>query len=123
MLTPQVTYYRIIDTSKLYNRFLYYLFQSKPFQEELLAYANEGSTRAYIGITKQQKLRIRYPSLYEQKQCVAVLDAAISQSRNLEVIYRQKRLALAELKQSILHKAFAGELTAQSESALQEAFA
>ena len=34
------------------------------------------------------------------------------ETQRLEAIYRQKLTALNELKQSILHKAFTGELTA-----------
>ena len=41
----------------------------------------------------------------------------------LENIYRMKLAALAELKQSILQKAFAGELTSQPDRALAEAIA
>jgi type I restriction enzyme S subunit len=66
------------------------------------------------------KLRLRYPSLHEQKQLVAALDTLVSQSRSLEAIYGKKVDDLAELKQAILQKAFAGELTAQPEKALRE---
>jgi type I restriction enzyme S subunit len=38
------------------------------------------------------------------------LNAIADDTRRLEVLYRQKLEALAELKQSILQKAFAGEL-------------
>ncbi len=37
------------------------------------------------------------------------------ETQYLETLYQQKLTALAELKQSILHKAFAGELTASVE--------
>ena len=46
-----------------------------------------------------------------------------SKSKRLEGIYQQKLDYLAELKQAILQKAFAGELTAQPEKALREAAA
>jgi type I restriction enzyme S subunit len=41
----------------------------------------------------------------------------------LETIYRQKLNALTELKQSILQKAFTGELTTLAEKTLDEAVA
>jgi type I restriction enzyme S subunit len=50
-------------------------------------------------------------------------DTLKEESEHLESIYCQKLSALAELKQSILQKAFTGELTAQAEQVLQEAFA
>ena len=38
------------------------------------------------------------------------LDALLEQTKRLEEIYERKQSALAELKQSLLRKAFAGEL-------------
>ena len=38
----------------------------------------------------------------------------------LEAIYQQKLAALAELKQSLLQKAFTGELTAEAEITIKE---
>jgi type I restriction enzyme S subunit len=61
--------------------------------------------------------------LEEQDSVVAKAEALSSQIEELESLYRQKLSALAELKQSILQKAFAGELTAQPEQCLQEAVA
>jgi type I restriction enzyme S subunit len=52
MLTPQVTSYRIKDSSQLFNRFIRYYFMSSVFQREMIARAADGSTRI-IGITKQ----------------------------------------------------------------------
>ena len=40
-----------------------------------------------------------------------------TKTRRLESIYSDKRVALSELKQSILHKAFTGELTADFNAA------
>jgi hypothetical protein len=39
----------------------------------------------------------------------------------LEAIFRRKVTSLGELKQAMLYKAFAGELTAQPEEPLKEA--
>lgn len=110
MLTPQVTSYRVNDESRLYNRFLRYYFMSPMFQREMIAGAEGGATRAYIGITKQLSLRFRFPTLKEQKKIVAELDYLAPQTRRLESIYQRKLAALDELKKSLLHKAFTGEL-------------
>jgi type I restriction enzyme, S subunit len=48
----------------------------------------------------------------KQKFIVASIDELAVETQRLEAIYRQKLIALNELKQSILHKAFTGELTA-----------
>jgi type I restriction enzyme S subunit len=62
-------------------------------------------------------------SVRGQKKLASALDEVADNSRRLEAIYQQKLASLAELKQSILQKAFVGELTAQPDHALQEAVA
>ena len=59
ILTPQVTYYRI--HKGLSNLYLRYYFASSYFQSILESFAGGGSTRAYIGITKQCELPIYLP--------------------------------------------------------------
>lgn len=52
------------------------------------------------------------------------LNALCEEKQRLEAFYQQKLTALAELKQSLLHKAFSGELTAsKAEAAVEEATA
>ncbi|MGZ2258874.1 restriction endonuclease subunit S [Roseobacter sp. A03A-229] len=75
MLTPQVTYYRVLDEEALDRRFLYYYFQSRPFLDVLEQWAGAGSTRAYLGITGQLKLPIATPPLPEQREIAGVLGA------------------------------------------------
>jgi type I restriction enzyme, S subunit len=110
MLTPQVTSYRVKDKARLFNRFLRFYFMAPTFQREMVAAAEDGSTRAYVGITKQLGLRIRFPGLAKQREIVSSLDALSKESDRLESIYRRKLAALDELKQSLLHHAFSGQL-------------
>ncbi|MBE3664064.1 restriction endonuclease subunit S [Vibrio navarrensis] len=67
MLTPQVTYYRIIDDEKLSNVYLKSYFDSPFFQSLLALWAGSGSTRAYLGITGQLKLPVIVPPIDSQK--------------------------------------------------------
>jgi type I restriction enzyme S subunit len=46
-----------------------------------------------------------------------------TETQRLEAIYRQKLAALNELKQSILQKAFTGELTADTPKTVKEEIA
>ncbi|MBM4310120.1 MAG: hypothetical protein FJ119_04130 [Deltaproteobacteria bacterium] len=46
----------------------------------------------------------------KQKAIAAQLDALSSETRRLAAIYQRKQAALSEFKQSLLHRAFAGEL-------------
>jgi len=53
MLTPQVTYYRVRDRSRLSHRYLKLYFDSPDFQRLFDTWGQKGSTRAYLGITAQ----------------------------------------------------------------------
>ena len=56
----------------------------------------------------------------EQKQITEQLDKPLTKTSQLETIYQQKLTALSDLKQSILKRAFAGELTAETVSLVNE---
>ncbi|MBU2655734.1 restriction endonuclease subunit S [Acidomonas methanolica] len=73
MLTPQVTFYRVIDKTKLLPHFLRYYFETKDFQEVFSAWAGGGSTRSYLGITAQLKLPIFIPPLHTQTAISSIL--------------------------------------------------
>ena len=51
-----------------------------------------------------------YPELASQKKLVLILEALSLETQCLESLYQRKLTALDELKKSLLHKAFAGEL-------------
>ncbi len=85
MLTPQVTYYRVINFSRLNNNFLKVYFESPQFQKNLLDLCT-GATRLYIGISEQRKLPISLPCLEEQTK-IANLLSAIDQK--IEVVAQQ----------------------------------
>jgi type I restriction enzyme S subunit len=111
MLTPQVTYYRVLDNQTLINEYVYWYFNNPTFLNEMNEYAGVGSTRAYIGITKQRKLKFTYPEIGKQKVIVSKLKLMSKELADLEPIYKAKLLAIDELKTSILQKAFNGKLT------------
>lgn len=116
MLTPQVTYYRILDAKRLSNAYLSVYFLSPTFQRSLRAIADGGSTRAYIGITRQLGLAIVVPPLGEQQAIAAKLASLSTETQRLESHYQQKLAALDTLKKSLLHQAFSGQLTATGAS-------
>lgn len=61
VLTPQVTYYRILDKSKINKEFLFFMFKSDYFQK-VLESQSEQSTRKFISITNQRKLKFVFPN-------------------------------------------------------------
>lgn len=69
-----------------------------------------GSTIPHIYYKDYQNENIYTPPLPEQQRIVAKLDALSQKTQELEAIYKQKLSDLKELKQSILKKAFDGEL-------------
>lgn len=77
ILTPQVTYYR--THGYLYNGFLRYYFETSEFKKTLAAWSGAGSTRAYIGITKQLELPISMPN----KKIMANIKTYISSIENM----------------------------------------
>lgn len=111
VLTPQITYYRIKDHSKFLNGFIYYQFLSPSFQRTINGIAESGSTRAYIGITKQLSLKLKIAPLNAQKTIAQKLDVLSVETKKLTAVYQAIINNLDELKKSILQKAFSGELT------------
>ncbi|MCO5272848.1 MAG: restriction endonuclease subunit S [Cyclobacteriaceae bacterium] len=88
MLTPQVTYYRILDSSRLNNKYLKYYFDSPIFQDTLVNHGDSGSTRAYVGITAQRELPVIYPPIeiqYSIAQTLGSLDDKI------DLLHRQNQ--------------------------------
>lgn len=88
VLTPQVTYYRVRDTSKLCRHFLKYYFDSPDFQELFDNWSNSGSTRAYLGITEQARLPVAFPPIQVQREIVDILkpiDDKIDHNRKLNL--------------------------------------
>jgi type I restriction enzyme, S subunit len=57
-----------------------------------------------------KECRVRFPPLPEQTIITARLAALQTETRRLEALYARKLAALDELKTSLLHQAFSGEL-------------
>ena len=72
ILTPQVTYYRV--RKGISSVYLRYYFASSYFQATLESFAGGGSTRAYIGITKQCELPVYLPCESSMQIITGVLE-------------------------------------------------
>jgi type I restriction enzyme, S subunit len=66
---------------------------------------------------------IPFPPLEQQRRIVATIVALVEETKILASIYERKLAALDALKKSLLHRAFAGELTAGRTAGLIEAVA
>ncbi len=71
-----------------------------------------GNTMPYIKVGMLREFQVPVPSADEQKAIVAKLDLLSAETQHLESIYRQKLTALDDLKKSLLHQAFTGQLGA-----------
>ena len=115
--------YPLLPNNGQLNRdFLFHLLMSRNFTN----YAIAGSDRAGMPKVNRDHL-FRYstwiPSLSEQINIAQKIDEIASETQRLETIYRKKIAALNELKQSILQKAFTGELTADTAKTAKEEIA
>lgn len=92
--------------------FLKTLLSSPNYQKLMIADAG-GTTIKHIYITRVDKMVIVVPSVEAQQKVIDRLEFYSTQTERLEALYQQKIETLNELKQSLLQKAFAGELTAE----------
>jgi len=100
MLTPQVTYYRVLDNDALSNEYLRCYFDSPTFQKPLKNVAGDGSTRAYIGITKQRALPVLLPQIDEQRE-LAEISGRIDEKIRQAIA---KRNAYSDLFRTLIHE-------------------
>jgi type I restriction enzyme S subunit len=101
------------DATKLDSTFLTYLLLSAPIQQRIHA-KGTGATVKGIKASLLKTVEISFPeSVHTQREIVRVLDALRAETQDLESVYHRKLAALDELKKSLLHRAFSGELTEQ----------
>jgi type I restriction enzyme S subunit len=98
------------DASKLDSTFLKYLLLSQPIQQRIRT-KGTGATVQGIKARLLKTIEISFPSsLSHQRQIAGELDSLREETQRLESIYQQKLAALEELKKSLLHQAFSGQL-------------
>lgn len=87
----------------------YYL--DSPFIKLKMKVEAKGTTQKFVGLGYLRSFPISIPCIDAQNRVVARIAEIEKETQRLEAIYQQKLDALNELKQSILAKAFRGELT------------
>ena len=99
------------------------LFFNSPEMRKRFTEIRSGSTVPHLTCRAVKELKVPVPDLSTQQKLVNDVQELQTETRQLESLYQHKLVNLAELKQSLLHKAFSGALTAQPERVLQEAVA
>ena len=97
----------IIPVKQITSKFLFWWFKSI---KNKIVETGVGATVKGVKLPFIQNLDVPFIDIKEQQKIVAQLDELQEQTKKLEQIYEQKIKDLDELKQSILQKAFNGEL-------------
>jgi type I restriction enzyme S subunit len=90
--------------------FVAHLLRSKTYVQKLESISG-GATMPNISNSALAKLEIQLPSLIQQREYLLIIDELRRQLNELKFHYRAKLADLDALRQSLLQKAFAGELT------------
>jgi type I restriction enzyme S subunit len=98
------------DASWLDSTFLKYLLLSQPVQHRIHG-KGTGATVKGIKASLLKTIEISFPaSIDVQQAIVSKLDDLTLEVEHLESLHQQKLTALADLKKSLLHQAFSGQL-------------
>lgn len=96
-------------SSKLDAAFLLYLLNGSIGREQATR-AAVGAAHPHINLGDIKSYLIPMPPIETQRQITEQLNALREEIQRLESIYQQKLAALDELKKSLLHQAFTGQL-------------
>lgn len=99
----------LFKTGEKDGQFLRYYLESS-FVIEKMEREAKGTTQKFVGLGYLRGFPIWVPHERDRKAIVQKLDALAAETRRLEAVYQHKLEAHAELKQSLLQRAFAGEL-------------
>lgn len=106
------------DTAAHLNQdFLYHVLGSRSVYEQFDRLA-AGSTVRNLNVDLAGRVEIPVPSLDEQRMLAWNLELLRHEVERLGELYQRKLAALDELKQSLLHHAFTGQLTERTAAAL-----
>ena len=95
------------------SNYFVYLFQGGGSVKDQVRELCKGSTREFLNQTILSAIRFPVPSLSEQQQIVAAIEARLSVVNQLETDIEKSSHIAAALRQSILKKAFSGQLVPQ----------
>jgi type I restriction enzyme, S subunit len=108
----------VVDEAIADEEYVEYLLQAF---KALLKEKGKGTARDNINLGTFESQLFPFPTLREQRLIVDRLNDMSARRRELEDSYNKRLAAISELRQSILQKAFAGELISSSSQAVREA--
>ncbi len=99
----------IVNEDVVNKKYLYSFLGGNFTKKYVLSHVNT-LMQPNLSIIDLKRLPVPVPSIKQQHQIVAKLDALSGETKRLEEIYRKKIANLYELKKALLQKAFKGEL-------------
>jgi type I restriction enzyme S subunit len=101
----------LLNARVMLPELLNYFMNSGGFQESVKKKASKSINQANINATILSNENVRFPDSFgQQRSIVECLNSLRTETQRLESIYQRKLAALEELKKSLLHQAFNGEL-------------
>ncbi len=110
----------VVDETQTSSKYLEYMLQTA--KADLKA-KGKGSAQDNINLATFENELYPFPDIDTQMKIVNVLDELSSEVRQIEDIYSRKLVAIDELKKSLLHHAFKGQLTTKKTDQLVRAVA
>ncbi|WAU77580.1 restriction endonuclease subunit S [Acinetobacter sp. TR3] len=101
------------------NKFLMYVLQS-PYLQKQIDEKSKSTAQSNLFLGQIKELSIPYPSLKEQKEIVQQVESLFKNASLIETAVQSAQKRVNLLTQSILAKAFSGELTAEWREQHQE---
>jgi type I restriction enzyme S subunit len=96
-------------SSVLDPSFLLYVLNGPVGREQAMR-AAVGAAHPHINLGDIKAYSVPLPTIPEQAQIVQQCDTLFAETQRLAIIYERKLAALDELKKSVLHQAFCGQL-------------
>ena len=87
------------------------MFLNSDFGKRLVAAKSVGAAQKHFNVTAAKAVNFPTPTIQEQEHLVKTASRRREECLNLEALYTSKLQDISNLRQSLLQKAFAGELT------------
>ncbi|MFP4534060.1 MAG: restriction endonuclease subunit S [Desulfobacterales bacterium] len=114
---------KLTPSSKVDAHFLKLWMEQESFINEIKKHSQGVAIKNVASVKVLKEIEVPCPPIEEQRALVERLKYHSDRADELKFIYQQKLTALSELKQSLLQKAFSGELTAKDSNTAKEAAA
>jgi len=111
----------LIKLGKNINQEYLLYFLKSSMAQAYIRLASRGGAQEFVGLTKLRDFPIVIAPPEKQLTIVAMLDELAEQTRTLRGLYQEKLEDSHDLKQSVLQKAFSGELSSPPTRAIREA--